>query len=212
VPTLDDITRALAARSPTLIPEGGHRRAAVAMILRSRPGGPEVLFIERARQQGDPWSGHMAFPGGKVDPTDAEVRAAAERETLEEVGISLDSALALGRLDDKAGNPTTAPKLVISAWVYQLDDAPEPRPNYEVADVFWFPVRDLLDPERHVGYRMKQYDIDMPGILVGAPDRHIVWGLTYSFLESFFVAIDRPLPNRWSPELTARARGMDREA
>ena len=105
MPDLDLITRRLAVREPTLIEDPEHRRAAVAMILRDRPGGPEVLFIERARREGDPWSGHMAFPGGRVDPTDDGVRAAAERETLEEVGIPLRGATTLGRLDDKAGNP-----------------------------------------------------------------------------------------------------------
>ena len=82
------------------------------------------------------------------------------------------------------------------------------RHHHEVAHALWFPVRGLLDPERQVPYRMQQYDVKMPGILVGEPDRHVVWGLTYSFLESFFEVVGRPLPNRWSEELRAYSRGM----
>ena len=50
--------------------------------------------------------------------------------------------------------------------------------------------------------------MEFPGILVGEAGRHVVWGLTYSFLESFFRAVDRPLPDRWVPELQTHARGM----
>ena len=62
-------------------------RASVALIFRSTEnGGKELLFIQRARREGDPWSGDMAFPGGRLQPEDASARAAAERETLEETG------------------------------------------------------------------------------------------------------------------------------
>ena len=108
--TLDDIRLAFARRRPLLVPEERQRRAGVAMVLRDDAGdgaGPSVLFIERARWEGDPWSGHMAFPGGRVDPSDRDARAAAERETLEEVGLRLSGAERIGRLDDRQGNPRT---------------------------------------------------------------------------------------------------------
>ena len=60
-------------------------RASVALIYRRTAGGKtELLFIRRAHRAGDPWSGHMAFPGGRLQPEDPTPRAAAERETLEE--------------------------------------------------------------------------------------------------------------------------------
>ena len=89
---IEDIALKLSARRPTEIRDEGARRAAVAMLLREAAEGPEVFFIERARHPGDPWSGHMAFPGGRVEVGDPDVRAAVERETLEEVGISLAGA------------------------------------------------------------------------------------------------------------------------
>ncbi|KAJ2898123.1 hypothetical protein IWW38_001489, partial [Coemansia aciculifera] len=63
----------------------------------------QLLLIQRAKYPGDPWSGHIGFPGGKREPTDASDQATAEREVLEELGIDLTSVrdfVHLGRLDD----------------------------------------------------------------------------------------------------------------
>ena len=56
----------------------------------------------------------------------------------------------------------------------------------------------VLDPERHVEYTAHSVEgVRFPGICVGEPDRHVVWGLTYRFLEVFFEITGRPLPDRW---------------
>jgi 8-oxo-dGTP pyrophosphatase MutT (NUDIX family) len=204
---LDEIRRALDAHAPVELPGADARRAAVAMVLADQATGPSVLFIERASRAGDPWSGHMAFPGGRIEPGDAHPREAAERETHEEVGLALRDAPCIGRLDDKQGNPRTHPALLISAFVYALPEPVVLAPNHEVREAFWFPLRELADPSRHVSHRA--HTVEFPGILVGEPERHVVWGLTYSFLESFFRAIGQPLPMRWSPEHRPLERGMD---
>jgi len=197
-PSLAEIRRALATHAPRLVPGEDRRRAAVAMLLRERSGASEVLLIERALRAGDPWSGHMAFPGGRVDATDPSPRVAAERETLEEIGVSLAAAEPIGRLDDLQGHEASGhPTLVISGFVYHL---PEPAPlviNHEVEQAFWFPLAGLLESERHVERRFgPESEYRYPGLLVGEPERHVVWGLTYRFLEIFFAAIGRPLPER----------------
>jgi len=187
---LDDLRRALTAHQPHLL--DASKRAAVAVVVHDAPSGPALLFIERARHPGDPWSGQMAFPGGRVDPDDADTRAAAERETLEEVGLSLVGAERLGRLDDlNAGVRLVAP-LVLSAFVYRIDAPPPLALNYEVADALWVPVDVLLDPRRHVAHRWGL--ARWPGILVGEPDRHVVWGLTYRLLRGFFGLVGHTLP------------------
>jgi 8-oxo-dGTP pyrophosphatase MutT (NUDIX family) len=206
--SVDQVRRSLSARRAVSLPTGGLRHAAVAMVLIEGRSGAEVLFIERARAPADPWSGHMAFPGGRVEPDDASGRAAAERETLEEVGLSLDGAEFLGRLDDKKGNPRTHPELVISAFVYLARAPGELVINSEVQDAFWFPLDGLLDRARHVHYTAHG-EFEFPGILVGEPDRHVVWGLTYSFLESFFSVLGSPLPDRWTPEMRSFARQLE---
>lgn len=208
MPSLDQIRRALAAREPQLQPgDPALRHAAVAMILRPLvashgAGASEVLLIERAEREGDPWSGHMAFPGGRVDAGDASVRHAAERETREEVGIDLGAAELLGRLDDLGGHRATgAPRIVVSAFVYHLSQTGALAPNHEVRSAFWFPLADLRAPERQIDHRWPAGAASpFPGIRVGASERHVVWGLTYRFLEVFFSRVAHPLPDRWLEE------------
>ncbi len=70
--------------------------------------------------------------------------------------------------------------------------------NHEVQEALWFPLRGLHEVTRHVEHPYRtRLDRSMPGIEVGEPGRHVVWGLTYRFLEVFFEIVGRPLPNRW---------------
>jgi 8-oxo-dGTP pyrophosphatase MutT (NUDIX family) len=199
---IDEIRRALAPHAPELLPASSEsaspRAAAVALCLRERRGAAELLFIERAERDGDPWSGHMAFPGGRVEVGDRSFRRAAERETFEEVGMSLVGAEALGRLDDMRGHHAAGPPaLVISAFVYHVPSPPPLVLSDEVEQAFWFPLDELHDPRRHVDYRFgPAREYCFPGIVVGDPDRHVVWGLTYRFLEVLLAALGRPLPER----------------
>ena len=91
----------------------GTIHAAVILLLRpaakatagEADGSAEVLFIRRAQREGDPWSGHIAFPGGRPAAADPDLLAVAVRETTEEVGIDvLRGGRVLGRL------PTVEPQ------------------------------------------------------------------------------------------------------
>lgn len=199
VARLDEISRALASYEPELMSGEGKQLAAVAMILCERAEGAEVLFIERARHEADPWSGHMAFPGGRVEPGDPHPRAAAERETFEEVGIPLSNARNIGRLPDLPGRGADKERgLVISGHVYLLEqDSPLAIDPAEVQTAFWFPLSGLHDSRRHVLHTVPGASMNFPGILVGEPERHVVWGLTYRFIEEFFGIVGTPLPSRW---------------
>jgi 8-oxo-dGTP pyrophosphatase MutT (NUDIX family) len=200
MPSLTLIRERLEAFEPPVIGRPDLAQAAVAVLLRERAARAEVLFIERSTREGDPWSGHMAFPGGRQEEVDASARAAAVRETHEEIGIVVDGAEYLGLLGELQGNPRfRQSRLVVSAHVFHV---PEPGPfvleEREVADAMWFPVADLLDAARHVDYSTpKAGEMKFPGIVVGNPERHIVWGLTYRFVDIFMAAIQMPLPDRW---------------
>jgi len=199
MPTLDEIRRALDAHTPRVLPRATWHAAVAIVLHETTPEtGSEILFIERAEREGDPWSGHMAFPGGRVDPGDPDPRSAAERETLEEVGLDLASADALNRLDDLEGSGAGPHSLVVSAFVYHVKTRGALSLNYEVSDALWIPVRALLDPTRHVAYPYPpdQSEMHYPGIVVGDPRRQVVWGLTYRFLDLFFATLGRPLPAR----------------
>jgi 8-oxo-dGTP pyrophosphatase MutT (NUDIX family) len=199
---IDDVRRALAAHRPAAL--AATSRAAVAVVLRAGHGGDaEVLLIERALKEGDPWSGHIAFPGGRQGPGDPAPRSTAERETLEEVGLDLAPAELLGQLDDlegRAGGRRVG--LVISAFVYYVPHAPPLTVrSEEVQHAFWVPLPSLRDPASHVDHRFRHElgPISMPGIRVGDAEAHVVWGLTYRFLEGLLGLLGEPLPDRWDP-------------
>jgi len=103
-----------------------HRRtaypAAVALILLTGPAGLEMLFIERARHDDDPWSGNLGFPGGKVEETDDGERQAAERETREEIGLDLAF-----RPLPRQGSPTSPAPICRSGFLFRLRAGPPPR-------------------------------------------------------------------------------------
>jgi 8-oxo-dGTP pyrophosphatase MutT (NUDIX family) len=197
----DEIRKALAEPPPQVVDDPTRPRAAVAVVLRGGEdpvAGPDLLLIERALREGDPWSGHMAFPGGRMEPVDPHPRAAAERETWEEVGLTLAGAELLGQLDDLQGRHAgLSLPLVISAWVYHLPEAGPLALSDEVQEAMWVPLRSLVDPRLHVEVPMPW--AGYPGILVGRPERHVVWGLTYRFLELFLARLGNPLPHRWGP-------------
>jgi len=183
-PTLEQIRRALALRPAARLPEPLPRQAAVSIVLREPGEGLEVLFIRRAEREGDLWSGHVAFPGGRVEPGEG-LEEAAVRETVEEVGIDLRAgADRLGALDEiPAIGRGRAVGLSIQPWIFALRAAPGPlRFSEEVASATWVRLADLLDPGRlapfpyvHEGQRLLLPSLDVDGL--------VIWGLTYRMVE-----------------------------
>jgi hypothetical protein len=111
--------------------------------------------------------------------------------------MDLSGAELLGQLDDLEGlHAGRSGGLVISAFVYHVPEPPRLVPNEEVESAFWVPLGQLLAPERQVDYRFRPElgALSMPGIRVGDAEPHVVWGLTYRFLERFFELLGRPLP------------------
>lgn len=121
--------------------------SAVAMILRSGERGLEVLMIERAQREGDPWSGQMGFPGGRAEPGDSDSLHTARRETLEEIGLDTRQFTRhIGRLSDLRSHMRIGRKpIMISPHIFTLADLPALTPNYEVADIVWVPLDFLAD-------------------------------------------------------------------
>jgi 8-oxo-dGTP pyrophosphatase MutT (NUDIX family) len=188
---LEDIRARLGAYRPALIEEERVARASVAMVLGNGAGGVELLLIQRATRDNDPWSGHMALPGGRRDPDDADVLATAMRETQEEVGIDLAAdAEPIGRLDELRAIARHRPlDLVISPVVFALRRAValtlSPR---EVESAVWVPLSFFWSPEARATYSRT-----LDGIASEFPafryDRYTIWGLTHRILEGFLAVL-----------------------
>ena len=183
VPSRDDVAAALgrAPRREDLHDDG--RRAAVAAVV---TGDLDVLFIRRAEHPGDPWSGHVSFPGGRVEPGE-DVLSAAVRETCEELSLDLSEAQLLGELDEVA---TRGP-------LFAIDSLPEVRPNYEVAAVHTLGLPQLLANQgrgtmRHPwrGHELVLPRVDFDGVRL--------WGLTLHMVDDLLHRLD------------GNGRGLDR--
>jgi len=194
---IDFLREKLGAHQPDQANLPLESHAAVAVVFREGPDSVEVLLIERAEREGDPWSGHMAFPGGRMEPGDDSTRSAAQRETFEEVGVDLADAEYLGQLDDIIGNPSSRPTLVVAAHAFYLaSDQGFTIDLEEVQTAFWFPLAEMLEESRSVDYTVAERpEMRFPGILVGVPDRHVVWGMTYRFLENLLRVLGHSIPN-----------------
>ena len=193
VESLARLREALAARPSASEPPPGERHAAVAAILRERDPalGAEVLLIRRAERAGDPWSGHMAFPGGRREAEDPDLLATALRETREEIGLDLArDARLLGRLaelDAMARGRRVG--MAITPFVFELSGDPALALEAgEVADALWTPLRPLFRGEARTTYpyALGPARLELPGYRVG---ERVVWGLTYQMLEALFQAV-----------------------
>lgn len=183
-PDFSDVAAALSAHLPTEVPPSGLTGAAVALILRRGEEGLELLFIERASRDGDPWSGDLGFPGGKIDPADAGPREAAERETREELGLELSDGCYLGRLSDIAGAHLP---IRVSCFVYGVHGNPPLSPGEEVRDAFWVPLRVVGDPGRQVTASVRFGDerLERPAIILPVAGKPVLWGITYRLVMQF---------------------------
>jgi len=184
---LPDVRSVLEGRAAQELAE--HEKwAAVALLLREGRLGPEVLFIRRAEHPTDPWSGHMAFPGGRQHSGDATLLDTAMRETREEVGLDLSrEAEHIGQLDDLQAIARGKPQeTVIRPFVFEVPrQSPIRIEQREVAEALWAPLLPLYRGEADTvrPYQWQGTQIDFPAYDV---EGRVVWGLTYQMLRSFF--------------------------
>jgi 8-oxo-dGTP pyrophosphatase MutT (NUDIX family) len=161
------------------------RWAAVALLLRvNAAGGLDLLLIKRADREGDPWSGHVALPGGRRDPDDASLESTALREVWEEVGVDVwRHGRVIGTLDDLAPRTPTLPPIAVRPFVVAVADVPLV-PNPEVAGAAWIPLAALRAPEatRESVVLARGERWTVPSFVVG---EYLVWGMTERILRQF---------------------------
>lgn len=194
ITTIEEAKRRVMAHALETYPKENADRSSVALILRESEAGLSLLFIERAEVEGDHWSGHIAFPGGRAIAGDGHPRDTAERESGEEVGLYLDASVYLGRLDDLLGRERG---MVISGFVYGLRGEVAVSPNHEVARWLWLPLGEILNPARHLerDFDYMGQALALPAIRVfEEPDRAVLWGLSYRFLEILMDRLGDSIP------------------
>ena len=153
--------------------------AAVAVVL--APAPDSVLLIQRAERAGDPWSGHMALPGGRQDPAEPDLLVTAIRETAEEVGLVLRAEQLIGSLDDVVPRTPALPPIAVRPYVFLLDHLPDLTLNLEVAAARWVPLETLLHPGNQ-----QPFLVEILGETREFPayrlDGSVVWGMTERIL------------------------------
>lgn len=166
------------------------KRAAVAISLRLGVSGPEMLMIQRAVREGDPWSGHMGFPGGRKDASDATDVACAKRETLEEIGFDLDTygELICQLSDVNTGWRADRPEMLVAPFIFRVDSTPDFELNHEVDDTLWVPLSFLLDDANR-----SRHQWDWRGEVLESDaftyDNRLIWGLSLMMIDELLEII-----------------------
>jgi len=177
--TVDRLTCVTAPPAP--LPS---KRAAVAIGVRDGSAGPEILMIQRAVREGDPWSGHMGFPGGRRDDTDASDEACAKRETLEEIGFDLEGhARCICQLSDvNTGWRVDRPEMLVAPFVFEVESLPKLTLNHEVAATVWIPLHFLLDDKNR-----GRHQWDWRGEVLESDaftyKGYLIWGLSLMMID-----------------------------
>lgn len=212
-PEIARVRERIANHQPVEVNEPGVRRAAVALILRLEPaarGDPDksvdrsrnnpadvdarrseaqLLFIQRAHYETDPWSGQVAFPGGREEPGDTSLMETALRETFEETGLDIRrDGEVIGQLDDLGPQTPRLPPVVVTPFVALIGSSSEPIPSGEVAAHFWVPLaalganagwRDTVVTARGMEFTRRAFH----------HDGFVVWGMTERILSDFLTLL-----------------------
>jgi len=169
-----------------ILREGDFVHASVMMILKENGQSYSMLFIKRPENERDPFSGHMAFPGGRMEGSDKSKLETAVRETIEEVGIDINlSGRILGALDDVNPNNPRARNYLVTPYLSILNEEVTIKPDSnEVEKVIWVPMPHLND-DKNAQVRMR----DRGGRLVKDYaynyEQYIIWGMTGRILHQF---------------------------
>lgn len=169
----------------------GVRRAAVALILRAGDNGaPELLFIKRSEYPADPWSGQVAFPGGREEAADPTLADTAIRETREETGIDLiRDGTVIGTLDDLRPNTVKLPAVIVRPYVVLLNRFEPLVLSDEVALAFWVPLEAFKDAPA-----WRDTDVLARGVQMNRRAFHhqgqVIWGMTERILAQLLTLID----------------------
>jgi 8-oxo-dGTP pyrophosphatase MutT (NUDIX family) len=181
-PKFERLRQRVVTHVPERVTGPGKIEAAVAIVLVPTDDDLELLFIKRAEEPGDPWSGQMALPGGRREESDADLLATATRETFEETQVVLPRSSLLAELDDLAPVTPVLPPIVVRPFVFGLKQRPTVTPSAEVALHVWTSLSELPRHAAESRVTVRGVERTVPSYLVGP---HVVWGMTHRILSRF---------------------------
>jgi 8-oxo-dGTP pyrophosphatase MutT (NUDIX family) len=155
--------------------------AAVAIIVKPIKNDLEFFLVKRAEVDDDPWSGDMAFPGGKKNEEDITLIDTVIREVLEETSIELSSDKIIGFMEPVYSSVRS--DLAVQPIVYRFDEYPEVKLNYELTKFLWVPLSQIKKSKTHTiikGWEGPVYRVQ----------GETVWGLTFRMLEKMFTLLE----------------------
>lgn len=162
-------------------PEIKSKRLAAVSVIIAGEEEPSTLLIKRAEHSDDPWSGQVAFPGGKMSEGDRSVKETAIREAMEEVGVDLtnDSAFAGYYVPFR----THTGDMDVIPTVFLLPREAKVRPNREVSGCRWARLDEFLNARSASTYRLSVQGSsrELPAFVIGD---YVVWGLTHRIISS----------------------------
>ena len=158
--------------------------AAVLVPLVERDDGFHVLLTRRTEHLRD-HAGQISFPGGRIEPEDASVEAAALREAEEEIGLAADAVEISGRVGCYRTGTGCLVHPVVGLLTPPLTLRPDP---FEVAEIFEVPLSHFLDPENHRPHVMEHGGRRYQLYAMPYGDYYI-WGATAGMLRSLYLVV-----------------------
>lgn len=160
------------------------KRSAVIMLLREGAQGAELLMMKRAEREGDPWSGHMSFPGGRQEPSDNSIFATGVRETREEMGFDVeliaDNPVRLSDIQARGNGRLLS--MAVTPFVMFAHSDMEITPNHEVAEYVWIPLQHFAYAGNRENFDMRYdgKDYTLPCYFYR---QYKVWGLSLKMVD-----------------------------
>jgi len=158
-----------------------HAKAAVAILVKPTHDDLEFFLVKRAEADDDPWSGDIAFPGGKMNSRDNSLIDTAVREVLEETSIDLGGKKPVGFMEPVYS--WVRKDMAVQPIVYRFDEYPNVTLNYELTKYFWASLTEITQGKTQAivkGWETPVY------VVKG----EIVWGLTYRMIEKIVALLD----------------------
>ena len=183
---IEELERVIKGRKSTKISrDSDFISASVMVILREERDGYSMLFIKRREYVTDLFSGHMAFPGGKMQKGDESKLETAIRETLEETGIDLKkSGRILGELDDVSPVNPKANHYIVTPYLALVRENTRVKPNEEVAEFVWIPLSDFRNEKTFEIRVIEKYGIKLEDFTFHYQN-YVIWGMTARILRQF---------------------------